>query len=152
MQEPVPRSTRFSEEIRKRGEIQGGCCHEAAFRSDSADPGNFPRRHCKTVRRELMMINTLTCAQDYWVSLLHKTLVGRRVFDANVRSLNKSHVYLYCQCTKASSRYDRGAVTIFGVNLSPENVRIDLKGAKITTLHEYVLSPGFDTPNRMFAE
>lgn len=91
-------------------------------------------------------------AQDYWVSLLHKTLVGREVFEARVQSLNKSHVYLYCQCTRASNRYQRGSVTIFGVNLSPENVRVDLKGAKITTLHEYILSPGFDAPNRMFAE
>nr|XP_034179510.1 uncharacterized protein LOC117603976 [Osmia lignaria] len=89
---------------------------------------------------------------DYWVSLLHKTLVGQKVFDVKIQSSSKNHVFLYCQCTKASNRYQRGSVTIFGVNLNPEETIIDLKGMKINTVHEYVLSPGFDSLNRMFSE
>ncbi|XP_012143990.2 uncharacterized protein LOC100877442 [Megachile rotundata] len=87
---------------------------------------------------------------DYWVSLLHKTLVGRKVFDA--KTSDKDYVYLYCQCTKPSNKYEKGSVTIFGVNLNPEEVTIDLKGMKIDMVHEYILSPGFTTPNRMFSE
>ncbi|XP_053978054.1 uncharacterized protein LOC128875998 [Hylaeus volcanicus] len=89
---------------------------------------------------------------DYWVSLLHKTLIGGKVFETEIENGNTSHVYLYCHCTKATNRYEKGSVIIFGANPSPENVEIDLKGTKITTIHKYVLLPGFDASNRMFAE
>ncbi|KAK2575381.1 hypothetical protein KPH14_001046 [Odynerus spinipes] len=89
---------------------------------------------------------------DYWVSLLHKNLVGREVFDAKIQTGNRSHVHFYVQCTKASAAYERGALTIFGVNLTPTKVRANVRGLKLRTLHEYVLMPGFDASNRMFAE
>lgn len=42
---------------------------------------------------------------------------------------------------------------IFGVNLNPREVTFDLEGINVTEhVHEYVLTPGFDAPNRMFAE
>lgn len=102
--------------------------------------------------REKSMMNTSIYTQDYWVSLLHKTLVGREVFDAKIQTSNENHVYLYCQCAKASNKYEKGSIVIFGVNLSPEDATINFQVAKITTVHEYVLSPGFDAANRMFAE
>lgn len=86
------------------------------------------------------------------MSLIHKTLVEREVFDARIRTGNEKHVYLYCQCAKASNRHERGSIVIFGVNLSPEDVAINFEGAEITTVHEYILSPGLDAPNRMFAK
>lgn len=85
--------------------------------------------------------------QDYWVSFFHKSLVGPQVFDARIRN-EEDHVYLYCQC--ASSK--NGSIVIFGVNLNPREVTFDLEGINVTTVHEYVLTPGFDAPNRMFAE
>ncbi|XP_066581988.1 microtubule-associated protein futsch-like [Prorops nasuta] len=89
---------------------------------------------------------------DYWVSLLHKTLVGREVLDAKVYTTNESYVYFYAHCTRPSENYEKGSVTIFGVNLSPGRTVAELKGVKAKTLHKYILLPGFDAPNRMFAE
>ncbi|XP_078032781.1 uncharacterized protein LOC144467736 [Augochlora pura] len=88
---------------------------------------------------------------DYWVALLHKTLVGRQVFDGHAETDENNHVYLYYQCTKPSSRYEPGSITIFGVNFNPEDIEIHLKDIRVTTLHEYLLSPGLDATNRMFS-
>lgn len=65
---------------------------------------------------------------------------------------NRSHVHFYVQCTKASATYEKGALTIFGINLTPMKIRANLKGLKIKNLHEYVLMPGYDAENRMFSE
>ncbi|XP_035723343.1 uncharacterized protein LOC118442165 [Vespa mandarinia] len=89
---------------------------------------------------------------DYWVSVLHKKLVGREVLDTRIQIGNRSHVHFYVQCTKASATYEKGALTIFGINLTPMKIRANLKGLKIKNLHEYVLMPGFDAENQMFSE
>lgn len=90
--------------------------------------------------------------QDFWVSVLHKTLVGRKVFDARIKTENPSHIHFYCQCTKPSSMYNSGSLTIFGINLASTDTVITLKGIKIKTLHKYILLPGFDADNQMFSE
>ncbi|XP_024224259.1 uncharacterized protein LOC100740391 isoform X2 [Bombus impatiens] len=112
--------------------------------------GNAAKINVKVFMRQ--PINLTRPTPNYWVSLLHKTLVGREVFDAKIQTSNENHVYLYCQCAKASNKYEKGSIVIFGVNLSPEDATINFQAAKITTVHEYVLSPGFDAANRMFAE
>ncbi|XP_076166235.1 uncharacterized protein LOC143146109 [Ptiloglossa arizonensis] len=112
--------------------------------------GDAAKLKAEVIMRQPMNLTRPT--PDYWVSLLHKTLVGREVFNAQIETGNKSHVYLYCQCARPSNGYGRGSVTIFGANLSPEAVEIALKGTKLTTIHEYVLSPGSDASNGMFAE
>ncbi|KAG7191134.1 hypothetical protein KM043_007165 [Ampulex compressa] len=89
---------------------------------------------------------------DYWVSLFHKMFVGSKVFEARLQTDDKTHAYFYCQCTKPSSLYQRGSITIFGVNFTPTNALVNPKGEKFDTLHEYILSPGFDASNRMFSE
>ncbi|KAL6446074.1 hypothetical protein ACFW04_001020 [Cataglyphis niger] len=97
--------------------------------------------------------NFYKATPDYWVSLLHKTLVGRQVLELNVHSNNESYVHLYSQCTKPSALYDKGAITIFGINLTPKEITANLKGLKIETLHQYILSPDFKTGNnKMLSE
>ncbi|KOX72353.1 Heparanase [Melipona quadrifasciata] len=112
--------------------------------------GNAAKLNAKVFMRQPTDLARPT--PDYWVSLLHKTLVEREVFDARIQTSNENHIYLYCQCAKASNRHKRGSIVIFGVNLSPEDVAINFEGAEITAVHEYVLSPGLDAPNRMFAK
>ncbi|XP_003250264.2 uncharacterized protein LOC100576569 [Apis mellifera] len=112
--------------------------------------GNSARANVNVIMRQPADLTYPT--PDYWVSLLHKTLVGRQVFDAKIRSVgNEDHTYLYCQC--ASNRHEDGSIVIFGVNLNPSEVAFHLEGINATErVHEYVLTPGFDAPNRMFAE
>ncbi|XP_070170439.1 uncharacterized protein PF3D7_1120600 [Polyergus mexicanus] len=96
--------------------------------------------------------NFYKATPDYWVSLLHKALVGRQVLELKVHSNNGSYVHLYSQCTKPSALYDKGAITIFGVNLTPKEVTANLKGLKIETLHRYILSPDSKTGNKLLSE
>ena len=86
------------------------------------------------------------------MSLLHKNLVGPEVLDTKVLSGNGTHAYFYCQCTRPSLKYKKGSLTVFGINLAPTKIVANLKGLKIKQLHKYILLPGFDSPNRMFAE
>lgn len=96
--------------------------------------------------------NIVFLYQDYWVSLLYKTLVGREVLEMKLQSENESPVYFYSQCTKSSALYTKGAITIFGINLTPKKVIVSLKDFKIQILHKYILSPDFETGNKMFSE
>ncbi|EFN87650.1 uncharacterized protein LOC105192559 [Harpegnathos saltator] len=112
--------------------------------------GNVAKLGVQVVMRQFLQFSSVT--PDYWVSLLHKTLVGREVLKMEVQSDNESYVHFYSQCTKPSALYERGALTIFGVNLTPREVTASLKGFKIRTFHEYILSPGPAAGNKMFAE
>lgn len=100
--------------------------------------------------------------QEYWVSILHKALVGSEVLDIKISSGNKTRLETVAHCTKMSLhdpnegilapeyRYIRGAITIFGVNTGPENVRIFLKtGQKQSTpLHQYFLTANYRQPGK----
>ncbi|XP_072759150.1 uncharacterized protein [Anoplolepis gracilipes] len=112
--------------------------------------GNAAKLDTQVIMRQPS--NFYKATPDYWVSLLHKTLVGRQVLELKLQSNNESSVHLYSQCTKPSALYDKGAITIFGVNLTPKEVTAYLKDLKIKILHKYILSPDFTTGNKMFSE
>lgn len=91
------------------------------------------------------------------MSVLHKALVGPDVLDIKISSVNRTRLETIGHCTKTSPhdpnegilapeyRYTRGAVTVFGVNMGPENVKILLKtGQKQSTpLHQYFLTANY---------
>lgn len=91
------------------------------------------------------------------MSILHKALVGSEVLDIKISSVNKTRLETIAHCTKMSPhdpnegilapeyRYIRGAVTVFGVNMGSENVKILLKtGQKQSTpLHQYFLTANY---------
>ncbi|XP_046612586.1 uncharacterized protein LOC124301502 [Neodiprion virginianus] len=114
--------------------------------------GSAAKLGVQVIMRQPDASHILQPTPDYWVSVLHKMLVGREVLDAKLTLGNKTHLHFFCQCTKPSAKYDKGAVTIFGLNLTPGKVVVSLKGLKVKTLHKYILMPGYDTENRMFAE
>jgi len=88
------------------------------------------------------------------VSVIHKALIGSEVLDIKISSGNKTRLETVAHCTKLSSfdsnegilapeyRYNRGAVTVFGVNMGLENVKILLKTGEKQNLplHQYFLT------------
>ncbi|XP_014468085.1 PREDICTED: uncharacterized protein LOC106741036 [Dinoponera quadriceps] len=113
--------------------------------------GNAAKLGVQVVMRQFLEFSRAT--PDYWVSLLHKALVGPEVLEAKIQSDDESHAHFYSQCTRPSALYEKGALTIFGVNLMPREMTVGLKDFKIKTLHKYILSPDMSaTGNKMFAE
>lgn len=92
--------------------------------------------------------------QDYWVSVLHKALIGSEVLDIKILTGNKTRIETVAHCTKMSPfdpnegilapeyRYNRGAITVFGVNMGSESVKISLKTGEKQSLplHQYFLT------------
>ncbi|XP_011706882.1 PREDICTED: uncharacterized protein MAL13P1.304-like, partial [Wasmannia auropunctata] len=112
--------------------------------------GDAAKLGIQVVMRQLSDLSQAT--PIYWVSLLYKTLVGREVLDMKLQSNNESYVHFYSHCTKPSALYSKGAITIFGINLTPRKVTVSLKNLKIQILHKYILLPDFETGNKMFSE
>lgn len=85
---------------------------------------------------------------------MHKALVGSEVLDNKISSGNKTSLETVVHCTKMSPfdpnegilapeyRYNRGAVTVFGVNMGSESIKISLKTGQKQSLplHQYLLT------------
>uniref|UniRef100_UPI00358E3DE8 heparanase-like n=1 Tax=Myxine glutinosa TaxID=7769 RepID=UPI00358E3DE8 len=77
---------------------------------------------------------------DYWLSLLYKRLVGRSVLIVQKPGFGGT-LRLYTHCT--SSDNSPGAVTLFALNLQPNNATMQLTGTLADcTTDEYILEPG----------
>nr|CAD7424990.1 unnamed protein product [Timema monikensis] len=90
---------------------------------------------------------------DYWVSVLHKMLIGRQVLATQLSRGNKTHLHLYAQCANTVEHpcgtvgYELGAVALFGVNLMDNAVRVVVKaeawgGQAEGEVHQYVVTAG----------
>uniref|UniRef100_A0A2H8TMF1 Heparanase n=1 Tax=Melanaphis sacchari TaxID=742174 RepID=A0A2H8TMF1_9HEMI len=107
-----------------------------------------------TIMRKPSLSSLSEPTADYWVSVLHKALVGPEVLDIKISSGNKTRLETVTHCTKMSPydpnegilapeyRYNRGAVVVFGVNMGLETVKISLKTGQIQSLplHQYFLT------------
>lgn len=84
---------------------------------------------------------------DYWLSYIYKKLVGSRVLSRKVSSLaadDNDDVRVYAQCTKPSSRYGPGAITLYALNVNVnDSTTITVKGAlSMQKVDVYLLTPG----------
>ncbi|XP_065052879.1 heparanase-like [Rhopilema esculentum] len=59
---------------------------------------------------------------DYWLALLHKRLVGKRVL---LVSGDNKRLRAYAHCTRNSTAYKAGSVTVFVLNLRKKPARIE---------------------------
>lgn len=90
---------------------------------------------------------------EFWVSVIYKALVGRVVLDMRLTGGNSTKVHAFSHCTQILAKpedsiinpavaYDRGSITIYGVNMGTEPSRISLNiGLKSEgTIHLYALT------------
>lgn len=69
-----------------------------------------------------MLDDDFTPRPDYWLALLHKRLVGKRVL---LVSGDNERLRAYAHCTRKSSAYQPGAVTLMVINLKSKPARIE---------------------------
>ncbi|XP_031560486.1 heparanase-like [Actinia tenebrosa] len=81
---------------------------------------------------------------NYWLSLLHKRLVGQKVLDVENGLEENRVVRIYAHCTNTKpGQYATGAVTILAINLDPNDTALlNLKGKFYQLpVDQYLLSP-----------
>ncbi len=87
------------------------------------------------------------------MSTLYKALVGRSVLEAKPVNSNNTKVQLFSHCTQIlekpeesilnpTTAYERGSITVYGVNTGLEPARLSLKiGFKFEdVVHLYILT------------
>lgn len=79
---------------------------------------------------------------DWWVSVLYKKVVGSKVLNIDVKASNNQRFYVHC----ANKLYtnDTSAVTIYGINLKKDIVKLLLNGSAIPgdnlCIDEFIIS------------
>ncbi|XP_059489300.1 heparanase-like [Neocloeon triangulifer] len=77
---------------------------------------------------------------EFWVSALHKQLVGSSVLDTrfvNERMGRETHIFAHCSTTGVSL----GGIVVFGVNYRDEAVPLELHGIKDSEVRVYMITP-----------
>jgi heparanase len=93
---------------------------------------------------------------DYWISWIHKQLIGRLVFDVTVvasGAVNATRVYAHCTNTDRS-RYKTGALTVFALNVNRNLTQmLTFTGALAKqVIHVYLLTPDDDDPDGILSK
>ena len=87
-----------------------------------------------------MLDDDFTPRPDYWLALLHKRLVGKKVL---LVSGDGKRLRAYAHCTRQSSTYPAGAVTVFVLNLNRRPVRITFeKTFKDRKVDQFLVTSG----------
>ena len=87
-----------------------------------------------------MLDDDFTPRPDYWLALLHKRLVGKKVL---LVSGDGKRLRAYAHCTRKSSSYPSGAVTVFVLNLGKRPARIKFKSAfKNKKVDQFLVTSG----------
>ncbi|KAH6934146.1 hypothetical protein HPB50_020684 [Hyalomma asiaticum] len=89
---------------------------------------------------------------DYWISLVHKRLVGTRVLQLRTQPRDDA-VRLYAHCLRDGAiKGHRGAVIVFGLNLSNETAVLTPKDPELQASHVMAYVVGPDPAGNLVAE
>lgn len=89
---------------------------------------------------------------DYWVSLVHKRLVGTRVLQLRTQPTDDA-VRLYAHCLRDGAiKNHNGAVIVFGLNLSNETAVLTPKDPELLSSHVMAYALGPDPAGDIVAE
>jgi len=87
-----------------------------------------------------MLDDDFTPRPDYWLALLHKRLVGKKVL---LVSGDGTKFRAYAHCTRTSASYPPGAVTVFALNLGKRPARVAFKNAfKDKKVDQFLITSG----------
>ena len=93
-----------------------------------------------------MVDQALYPTPDFWITLIYKKLVGRKVFETDVTindtEHDKKYARFYAHCTPVSATYPKGAVTVYGMNLFNDHLNIQIDLIPDLEIDQYVLTPG----------
>ncbi|KAH7957695.1 hypothetical protein HPB52_021905 [Rhipicephalus sanguineus] len=89
---------------------------------------------------------------DYWISLVHKRLVGTRVLQLRTQPRDDA-VRLYAHCLRDGAiKGHRGGVIVFGLNLSNETAVLSAKDPELQASHVMAYAVGPDPAGNLVAE
>lgn len=89
---------------------------------------------------------------DYWISLVHKRLVGTRVLQLRTQPRDDA-VRLYAHCLRDGAiKGHRGGVIVFGLNLSNETAVMSAKDPELQASHVMAYAVGPDPAGNLVAE
>ncbi|XP_075746510.1 heparanase isoform X2 [Rhipicephalus microplus] len=89
---------------------------------------------------------------DYWISLVHKRLVGTRVLQLRTQPKDDA-VRLYAHCLRDGAiKGHRGGVIVFGLNLSNETAVLSAMDPELQASHVMAYAVGPDPAGNLVAE
>ncbi|XP_063907710.1 uncharacterized protein LOC135125895 [Zophobas morio] len=123
------------------------CTHPVSFASAifwAKEMGEAAKNGYEVILKQPRLHEIYSETPPFWVSVLHKMLMGRNVLDAKA-TIGQSELSLYAHCTRHQNDFNRsGAMTVLAINNATSNHTFLLKFGsallKSAEVQSYVLT------------